>query len=502
MSSNTNQIKGGALLSYLSIILGNVIVLIYTPFMLRSLGSSEYGIYSICNTVSSAIAMLDSGFGIAVVRFIVRSKNDEAKLPSILGTLCIINFILGILAMCIMGGIALNTESIFGGSMNAHELFSVKTILWITGAYLSLTFISSIFPAIVVAHERFIFIKIVDIAKSIMLPLLIVPFLLAGYKAIAMSLVTVIVFLLMNVAKLVYCYLKLNTHISFKNIDKTLIKEVLPFAAIVIFKLLLDRVYWSGGQLILGIVSGTTAVAIIALALQLSGYYNAIALSINNMFLPRCTELTEKKDISGISTLFIRVSRIQTYILGIFICVFLVFGKLFIKLWAGEEYAETFWCCLIIMVPYTIPLTQGIANSILQAQNKLKFQSIVYTCIVVAVIIFSVLFGKLYGALGCAIVISACIIFGETLIMNIYYKKIGLNISLFWKNFLHIVAPLSVIGLLFFFVNRYTLIQSWWYFLIGVSTMTFCLMIVSYFLMGHEDKTVVNVYINKIVHKR
>jgi len=486
----TNQIKGGAILSYLSIIIGNVIVLIYTPFMLRCLGSSEYGIYSICNTVSSAIAMLDSGFGIAAVRFIVKNKNDKSILPDVLGTLTIINIFLGVVAMLIMGAVAMNTDRIFGNSMTVSELASVRVILWIAGAYLSISFMSSIFPAIVVAHERFIFVKVVDIIKSIMLPLLIVPFLLAGFKAIAMSLITVIVFLMMNVAKLIYCYTKLRVTISFKHFDFALLKQALPFVGLVIFKLLLDRVYWSGGQFILGIVSGTTAVAIMALALQLSGYYNSIALSINNLFLPKCTSLVENNDFTGISDLFSRVSRTQLFMLGIFICVFVVFGNLFVKLWAGDTYSDAYYCCLLIMIPYTVPLSQGIVNSILQAQNKLSFQALVFSIINIVVVVLSFYLGKYFGAIGCSLTISLCIVIGEILIMNLFYKRLSINISEYWINFFKILFPLFIISLIFNFIFNYFSTNNWISFISGVLILSSILLSISYFcLMNTFEKS-------------
>ena len=40
-----SQRKLGTILSYLNIFLSNTISLIYTPYMLRMLGQSEYGIY-------------------------------------------------------------------------------------------------------------------------------------------------------------------------------------------------------------------------------------------------------------------------------------------------------------------------------------------------------------------------------------------------------------------------------------------------------------------------
>ena len=54
-----NQLKAGAFLSYISIVLHNIIGLLYTPFMLRMLGQSEYGLYSLVESVVAYLTILD-----------------------------------------------------------------------------------------------------------------------------------------------------------------------------------------------------------------------------------------------------------------------------------------------------------------------------------------------------------------------------------------------------------------------------------------------------------
>ena len=66
--NSSKELKIGSILSYLQIALGIVIGIAYTPFMLRTLGQSEYGLY---NTVSSTIAilsLLSLGFNASYIR--------------------------------------------------------------------------------------------------------------------------------------------------------------------------------------------------------------------------------------------------------------------------------------------------------------------------------------------------------------------------------------------------------------------------------------------------
>lgn len=71
-----NQLKAGALLSYVSIALNMVIGLLYTPYMLRMLGQSEYGLYSLAASLIAYLTVLDLGFGNAIVRYTAKFRAE------------------------------------------------------------------------------------------------------------------------------------------------------------------------------------------------------------------------------------------------------------------------------------------------------------------------------------------------------------------------------------------------------------------------------------------
>lgn len=53
-----NQRKMGAVLSYVNIFLSILVGLVYTPIMLRLLGQSEYGLYSLIGSFVSYLSVL------------------------------------------------------------------------------------------------------------------------------------------------------------------------------------------------------------------------------------------------------------------------------------------------------------------------------------------------------------------------------------------------------------------------------------------------------------
>ena len=56
-----NQIRAGAVLSYVSMALSTIISLVYTPIMLERLGDSEFGVYQAVLPIISYLNLLSFG---------------------------------------------------------------------------------------------------------------------------------------------------------------------------------------------------------------------------------------------------------------------------------------------------------------------------------------------------------------------------------------------------------------------------------------------------------
>ena len=65
-----NELKAGVILSYVNLLIGNLIPFFYTPVMLELLGQSEYGLYGIANSVMGYIGLLNFGIGSAIIRYL------------------------------------------------------------------------------------------------------------------------------------------------------------------------------------------------------------------------------------------------------------------------------------------------------------------------------------------------------------------------------------------------------------------------------------------------
>ena len=77
-----NQLRSGSLLTYVQMTLNIIVSIAYTPFMLRILGKSEYGLYSTVASTIAILSVLSLGFGGSYVRYYILYRKDVYKRQS------------------------------------------------------------------------------------------------------------------------------------------------------------------------------------------------------------------------------------------------------------------------------------------------------------------------------------------------------------------------------------------------------------------------------------
>ena len=431
-----------------------VVGLLYTPYMLRMLGQSEYGLYSLAASIIAYLTVLDLGFGNAIVRYTAkfRAEGKQKELEEMFGMFFVLYIVIGVIAMIAGSVLSLNVENLFSHSMTGTEVERTRIMLGLMTFNLAFTFPMSIWGSIMTAYERFVFQRLVSIVRSVLNPVIMVLLLVIGYKAVAMVVVTTIFNVVTLLINWWYCKYRLDIKIRFAKFKCFFLREVSVYSFWIFLNAIMDRIYWSTGQFVLGIYRGAVAIAVYAVAIQLQSMYMMFATAISSVFLPKVTAMVAKgNNEKEISNLFIRTGRLQYIVMAFILSAFIVFGKSFIHLWAGEGYEDAYYLCLMFFIPLTVPLIQNLGITILQARNQMKFRSLLYIIIASSSLILSILLAKPYGGYGCAFSTSLALLMGQVIIMNIYYQhKQHLDMIKFWKEIIKMsVVPvlLVVVGL-------------------------------------------------------
>lgn len=471
-----NQLKAGVVLNYVVIFLNTVVGLLYTPYMLRMMGQSEYGLYSLVASVIAYLTVLDLGFGNAIVRYTAkfRAEKKTEEQYEMFGMFFLLYLVIGIIAFGIGLGLYFNVDTLFGNTMTAVELDRARIMMLLLVANLAFTFPMSIWSSIIQAYEDFVFQKSLNIIRIILNTAVMICLLHFGYKAVAMVVVQTIFNVLTLVVNFIYCRRKLNIHIyfRFKHFHWGFLKEVAIYSFWIFLNAIMDRVYWSTGQFVLGAMVGTVAVAVFAIAIQLEGMYMQFSTAISSVFLPKVTAMVAtNRSRKEISDLFIRTGRIQYIVLSYILSGFIIFGRQFIELWAGAGYSDAYIISLLFFIPLTVPLIQNLGITILQARNEMKFRSVLYIIIALVSLGMQIVLTSHFGGIGCAMGVSGALVVGQILIMNVYYRrKQDLDIMTFWKE----ISKMSIIPIVLIFssmlvIRHFFALDSWGKLVLGIA---------------------------------
>ncbi len=324
----------------------------------------------------------------------------------------------------------------FSATLDESQMTRAKVMLILLITNFALSFPLSIFSSIMQAYERFIFIRTIDIVRLLVSPVIVIPLLYIGYGSIMMVVISVILNILCLLFNVYYCFRYLNVKFQRGKYESVFLLEIAGYSFFIFLNAIMDKVYWGTGQFVLGIVSGTVEVAIYAIAMQFMMMYMQFSSAISGLLLPKVTMMVANNVSSReLTNLMIKVGRLQFIIVGYIFLAFILLGKDFLCLWAGDNYLSAYPIVLILMLAMVIPLLQNSGIAILQAKNLNKYRMTVYTIAAILDVIFCIPMVKYFGGIGCAATTAIALIVSTGLIMNIYYKKkIKIDITLFWEN--------------------------------------------------------------------
>ena len=408
-----SQLKKGALLSYISIFLTNVIGLILTPFIIKNLGDAEYGLYTLIGAFIGYISVFDFGLNNTIIRFVAkyRAEKDRIGEENFLAITMAIYILISILIIVIGICLYFNLDFIFNDSLTIFELEKAKVMFLILIFNLAITLPGGAFTAICSGYEHFVFPRIINIVRYIVRSLMIFSLLLFGGDAIGMVILDTIMNLLVIIINGYYVFNKLNVKFKMHSFELLFVKEIFSYSVWIFVFGLVQMFQWKSGHIILGINVDTVTVAIFSVGIMLGTYYGAFASAINGVVLPRATQMIVNNESGQLLTeMMIKIGRVIMIILGFILISFILIGEEFILLWVGKTYEDSFMIALLIMIVSTVPLVQGFGNSILEANNKIKSKAILNLITMLLGVFAGFNISKEYGSVGMIICIVSALL--------------------------------------------------------------------------------------------
>lgn len=439
--SKKKQMTLGAVFSYLAIAAKLLSGILYTPIILQSLGQSEYGVYSLCQSFTGYLTIFNAGMNAAYVRFYVQGRETGAYASEkINGTFFKIFTSLGVIGMLAGFFIGKNAAALFGSKILPSEYAVFQKSMYALAATVFLTSLNGLFSSAIVAHEKFVVGKLVDLAHTVLVPVVVIPFLFSGYGSVTILIVQLILTALILLFNAAYSIKKLGLTFDIKSSDATLLRSIAWFTVFLAIQSVMDQLNWQVDKLILARVQGANEVAIYSVGSQFQTVYMSITAAASGVFIAEINRLAAREDNRHISDLFVRTSRVFAEISVFIMSAFIIFGRQFIVRWAGEGYEDSYFVAVFIMLPTTVSLCQCLGQDIARAKNLHTVQIVINICVCVLNVAVSIPLAMRYGAVGSALGTFGCEVIICIFVQSIYYQKIvGLNMTAHYREMLRIM---------------------------------------------------------------
>lgn len=402
MSSSTNQLIKNILSGWSSTVITAVIALFMSPFLVHTLGKSQYGIWALVLSVISYTSLLDAGMNQTLSRFIPKyyGAKDYDNLNEVINSSALIYSITGSLIMVVSIIISLFFIDFF--NIDSEYLTVARFVLLLVGFNQAIRSFY-IVPSTCGPFHKYTISHGVDIVRNIIGTALTVYFLKSGYGILAMAVITVVMTIAsMQVRTLIRNRLVPQIKYSFKYISKTKIREMLSYGGISFLIVITYLVIFNTDNIIIGIFQSTTAVTFFSIAGSLMGYLRVLAHSVSVPFTPLVSHMESTAGYEEIRKMFYNISGKLFYIFSA-ICVSLfVFGETFIFIWMGEDFGLTVEVLHILIIPMALHLPQIPANSVLLGLSKHKYLLAITMMEAIGNIILSLILVQKWGIIGVA----------------------------------------------------------------------------------------------------
>ncbi|MBO7926575.1 hypothetical protein J5X91_09885 [Pseudoalteromonas sp. K222D] len=431
----SEQIKFGALLSYGTIVFSVVAGIIYTPWLVSEIGMSEYGIYVLAMSVLTYFSF-DFGLGEAVARYVAkyRSQGEHKKISALLGLTAKIYFLGNLLVLLGLIVFYFFIDGFFT-ELSLQEVSTFKEIYIVSGFFIVVSFQFLPINGVLLAYEKFVLLKSLDLFVKVSTIMLMVVAILLGHKVFALVTINILIGSVVIIFKVIYLIRYTPVGISFTSTEPGLLKDMAGFTGWTTLTLLAQRLLMSLAPTILAVYSGSQQIAIFAIGMLIEGYVWTFANALNGLFLARVTGLaSEQNGVDKITRLMVVVGRMQLILISS-LCIGLVFfGAEFINLWMGNGFSESYIVMLLLVLPTIISVTQQIASTHLVVNNKIRLQSILFMISSAFGLSISLFLVEDLGAIGVATGIMIATILGKIVVPNfIFNKYLDINLIYFFK---------------------------------------------------------------------
>lgn len=445
--------------SYGRDILDTITFLVLIPFIIRTLGSDSFGLWSLIWAFLALFELADLGFGASVVKFVAdaRGRGDPERLQRIVCTLFWVYMTLGGLVMLGILVSLLFFNQLF--QIPPEQAATARSVLVILGVRSSLYMPLGMFRGVLAGHQKMKVDNGFKILGNLLyfggtlaiLPMIPDLRLLAGLNAVTgvLPLLAMMLYVKRSVPEL---------SVHPRHFDRTLIGEVTSFSVYFSFIQIAGMIATRADAMIIKLFLPLQMVAVYSIGMRLAEKAGYFCSHLTRVLSPVVAELHGASDQSNIRAVWYRGTKLTVAFSTPLLLGLALLADPLVRAWTGPEFETGARVCQWLTAAVTVSVFHGSSVNILSMGEHQRFAAVALLSGQMLNILLSLLLIQYFGIEGVAMATLLAYLPLYVGAVQIYASRtLGRSP---WDFYRHTVAPAFLPALLM--ASLFVLIRQHW----------------------------------------
>jgi len=388
-------------LLFVNIVLGIVLM----PFTMYHLGTAEYGLWMLAASMTAYLQLLDLGYGNGLVRQVTQAdaRGDEEEMNVILSTFMVVYSGIGLVALAAVAALAVLAVPRFD-NLTPAEVHTAQWVLAILGVRMAIAFPMGIFGAVTTARQRFAATGSIAIAVALAQGAATWLVLRAGYGLLPLVTSTAAIGVVSYAAYAAVARVTFpGMRLSFSRFSMRQVREVTAFSLYLFIISIAIQLGYNLDNIVIAAVTGTSAVAVYAVAFRLADFQRQLCNQFNGLLFPVLVRFNAAREVSALRATLIDGTRLALgLVTGVTVCL-VAFGSDLINAWMGPGFSESVLPLFVLAGAGVILVAAGPLGNLLLAGGRHRL--VAFSCLGegIANLLLSIWLVRKYGIVGAAL---------------------------------------------------------------------------------------------------
>ncbi len=342
-----------------------------TPFILRELGTTTYGLWLLVGSVAGYSSLLDFGIAQSVVKYVAeyRAKGEMETARHLVATALWLYSLLGLVAVALGLFIAPLFPSLFG--VPPEQQATAVTLVRLAGLAAGLAIPCTITTSVLRGLQRFDVVNVISVVGTLGTLAGTVAVLWLGGGVVGIVLVNIVLTIITQIPTVWYIRRTWpELHLGWRGARRAYVRTIVEYSSSFFVMNIAGRLETKTDEIVIGAFMSVGAVTPYALARRLSEITQILTDQFLKVLLPLASELHAEDDWGRLRLLYTTSSRLTLAIFLAIGCPVMMLAPALLTVWVGAEQAPYAYLVVILTLASLLSVSQWPAATILQGMAR------------------------------------------------------------------------------------------------------------------------------------